>query len=188
MIVGKAINKGVSIFNTSGMALSMLKNYPIENFDDTAIPLEILVNTVAGMSKNTWLYFHWKPWVWKTYAGMVALQYAITFGSDVLYVNVPRLLDDMRPKWDKPWVDIEKYMLTRVVLLDDLWQEKMSDWVKERLYIIFNERYNRRLPTIITSNYSLDELSVRVGHPALISRIKHLSAVVEFVGDDKRVL
>jgi len=45
-----------------------------------------------------------------------------------------------------------------VLVLDDIGQEKPSEWVKERLYIIINERYQLGKKTILTSNVSLQKL------------------------------
>ena len=76
--------------------------------------------------------------------------------KEVLYINTPRLLDKLRPNGsEEDW--IEKCMQPDILVLDDLGQEKISEWVLERLYIIINERYTARKKTIITSNLPITE-------------------------------
>ncbi len=43
-----------------------------------------------------------------------------------------------------------------VLLLDDLGAQKSSEWVSEILYLVFNERYSSRLPTLVTTNLRLE--------------------------------
>ena len=114
--------------------------------------------------------------------------YAIALGKSFLYVNTPMLLDDLRPndtdegkKWMKWCMDAD------VLFLDDLGKERTSDWVMERLYLIVNQRYMERKATIFTANLSIDKLGEKMKDPAILSRLKHLSAVIDFRGDDKRV-
>ena len=44
-----------------------------------------------------------------------------------------------------------------VLVLDELGAQKPTPWVQDILYLVINTRYTRRLPTIFTSNYRLDE-------------------------------
>jgi len=57
------------------------------------------------------------------------------------------------------------------LLLDDLGVEKVSDWVLQELYILIDYRYEYLKTTVITSNYSLEELADRLGDPRIPSRI-----------------
>lgn len=43
-----------------------------------------------------------------------------------------------------------------VLVLDDLGAQKPSSWVNEVLYLVLNTRYASKLPTLFTTNYSLD--------------------------------
>jgi len=36
--------------------------------------------------------------------------------------------------------------------LDDLGSERCSEWANERLFLIFNYRYQKRLPMLVTTN------------------------------------
>lgn len=43
-----------------------------------------------------------------------------------------------------------------VLVLDDLGAQKQTDWVSEILYLVLNERYSSRSPTIVTTNLRLE--------------------------------
>jgi DNA replication protein DnaC len=43
--------------------------------------------------------------------------------------------------------------------LDDFGEQTTTPWAKEKLYQVINYRYNARLPTVITTRYSFDEIA-----------------------------
>lgn len=76
----------------------------------------------------------------------------------VRYWNLVNLIDRFKDEMDQTIPINEKartvLMSCDLLLLDDIGVERMTDYVKERLYAIVNERYVRGLPTIFTSNRS----------------------------------
>lgn len=72
-----------------------------------------------------------------------------------------------------------------LLILDDIHQEKGSDWVKEQLFITINHRYEQGLPTIITSNFPIEDLAERYTQQ-IASRLMETCKIVEFGGDDRR--
>ena len=50
----------------------------------------------------------------------------------------------------------------RLLILDDLGTQSSTPWAQEKLFQILNYRYNARLPTVITSNHSLEEIDLRI--------------------------
>jgi DNA replication protein DnaC len=49
-----------------------------------------------------------------------------------------------------------------LLILDDLGTENATSWASEKLYQILNYRYNAQLPTVITTNHRLEEISPRL--------------------------
>jgi DNA replication protein DnaC len=47
----------------------------------------------------------------------------------------------------------------------------MTPWVKERLYQLFNARYNAKLPTVITTSKSIGEIDERIRSRMLDKRL-----------------
>lgn len=56
---------------------------------------------------------------------------------------------------------MEKLCTIKLLILDDLGSEQPTDWAKERLAHIVNRRYVACLPTIVTTNLTIDELETR---------------------------
>lgn len=90
----------------------------------------------------------------------------------VRFLVVPSFLDRLRAsaRYVQAEDPLPELFADDLVVLDDLGREKATDWATERLYVLVNERYNRCLPTVVTSNYSPDELLER-GYDALVSRL-----------------
>jgi len=80
-----------------------------------------------------------------------------------------------------------------LLIIDDLGKEPATEWVISTLYGIVNERYERELPTIITTNYADEELARRLSRngdtttgEAILSRLHEMCDGVEMWFDDYR--
>jgi len=88
-------------------------------------------------------------------------------GYSALFVVVPDLLDHLRAtfspaslvRFDRRFEEIKTAPL---LVLDDLGTESASPWAQEKLYQLFNYRYNTRLPTVITMAREIDEVEPRL--------------------------
>lgn len=103
------------------------------------------------------------------------------------FASVPTLLDDIRRSYQyadepDPLVSLRGVPM---LVLDDLGREKATDWVLERLYVLIDERYGHKLPTVVTTNYSLDELAHR-DYGAMVSRLTETGTVVKITAADQR--
>jgi len=84
----------------------------------------------------------------------------------VLFIVVPDLLDELRASYKSDTNELDLLDAARtipVLILDDLGAHNYSDWVRNRIYSIINYRLNESLPTIITTNLSLDEMEELLG-------------------------
>lgn len=108
----------------------------------------------------------------------------------VLFVFVPDFLDEIRETYDEEYDEEEdKFELAknaRVLVLDDLGTERITEWTKEKITQLINYRYNNILPTIITTNLIGKELIDRIGERAY-SRLVGVCEIIPIVGDDWRV-
>lgn len=104
----------------------------------------------------------------KTHLAVAIGNYRLAFGENVVFMVVPDLLDHLRatfnPASDITYDDLFDGVRTApLLILDDLGTQSTSPWAEEKLYQIFNYRYNQRLPTVITTNKALDEFSGPIG-------------------------
>ena len=93
---------------------------------------------------------------------------------DVYYAFVPNLLDYLRASFS-PTSSVnfdsvfESLKESEVLILDDLGGESSTPWAEEQLFQIIVHRHELRMPTIITSSLSLDELER--SKPRIASRL-----------------
>lgn len=95
------------------------------------------------------------------------------------YYNVPDLLLRIRNTYSKDATETEMDVYRELrdisyLILDDLGVEKNSEWALQTLYVILNYRYENVLPVIITSNFSLEELKIRMDNERIVSRIEQM--------------
>ena len=114
-------------------------------------------------SPEGWLVFQGVHGCGKTHLAAAIVNYRYQHGEPALFVVVPDLLDhlrstfspDSRTSYDRLFESVKNASL---LALDDLGTQTASPWAKEKLYQVINHRYNARLPTVITTNYSTDEI------------------------------
>lgn len=85
-----------------------------------------------------------------------------------------------RRKFDA-WMDHEG-----VMIIDDIGSEKPTEWALQTFYSLINKRYEQNLPTIFTSNYSIEEIADRLGD-RIASRIVEMCEIKKIDGEDRRL-
>lgn len=169
-------------------SLDLLSNRTFENF--SLRKEEDLEATVLKSLKDAYeaaQHFAQKPHGWivltgdyadgKTHLAAAIANYRAQLGDPPLFVMVPDLLDHLRSTFspnsqttfDRRFDEIRTAPL---LVLDDLGTQSMTPWVREKLYQLFNYRYNAELPTVITiAADSLDDLDARINSRLLDARI-----------------
>lgn len=84
---------------------------------------------------------------------------------------------------DKHLRDMKNAML---LVIDDLGQEKQTEWSKQVLFEVVNFRYAHKLPIVITTNLSEDGLANYVDE-AIISRLHQMCVSVHMKAEDYRM-
>ena len=123
-----------------------------------------------------WLVFLGGYGSGKTHLAEAIANYRAGLGDPPLFIMVPDLLDHLRATFspnsnvafDRRFDDIRTAPL---LVLDDLATQSMTPWVREKLYQLFNYRYNREFPTVITTADSLDEMNARIRSRLLDGRL-----------------
>ena len=89
--------------------------------------------------------------------------------KSVRYERVPTLLARMRSSFNNQEMSVleernSKYRNTsELLMLDDLGSEKPSDWVREQLYLLIDERYGVNRPLLISTNESYESVANNLG-------------------------
>ena len=117
----------------------------------------------------------------KTHLAAAIANHCIDLRIRTFFMVVPDLLDHLRatfgPNSDVSYDQLfEQVRTVPLLILDDLGTQSGSPWAAEKLFQVFNYRYNSRLPTVVTTNTPLHRLD-----ESLQSRLTDpdLSTVVE---------
>jgi DNA replication protein DnaC len=73
-----------------------------------------------------------------------------------------------------------------MLCVDDIGAEKLTEFVRQITYFIINEREQRMLPIMITSNFSLAQIDEMID-PRISSRIAGMCETIRLVGKDRRI-
>lgn len=111
----------------------------------------------------------------KTHLAAAVANYVADDGEPVLFVVVPDLLDYLRASFspssqsrlDKRFDEVKRAPL---LVLDDLGTESATAWAREKLYQLFNYRYNAQLPTVITTAVPIEQIDPRLASRMLDGR------------------
>jgi DNA replication protein DnaC len=135
-----------------------------------------------------WLTFQGGYGCGKTHLAAAIANHRLNLGHAVLFINTPDLLDHLRgafgPNSETSYDErFEQVRNAPLLVLDDFGAQSRTPWAQEKLYQIFNHRYNERLPTVITTNEKLESIDDRI-----LSRLqdKTISQVIGMIAPDFR--
>ena len=110
--------------------------------------------------------------------------------NEGLYIYLPTFLDDLRNSYNTSSSEfdeeLEMVKNCKLLIVDDIGAERVTEWVRERLVSIINTRVSNGLCTIYTSNLSLKGLTDKLGDDRISSRIKGSVQELNLVGKDNR--
>lgn len=129
----------------------------------------------------------------KTFLASAIANALLEKGHDVLFVVVPDLLEAIRNSFgrteEQTSAEIEGRARTAAVLiLDDLGAHNYTDWTRNTLYSLLNYRVNYELPTVITTNLSLEQLEQYLGERTTSRLMQHCRVYRLLVKQDIRRL
>jgi len=169
-----------------GLKLELLRNMTFDNFDHKRLelPLEQRQNLRQAFnlavefahSPEGWLIFQGVNGCGKTHLAAAIANYQLAQGKPVFFVVVPDLLDHLRSTFS-PDSKIsydefsERIKEVPLLILDDFGEQSATSWAQEKLYQLINYRYNARLPMVVTTCLSLDEIETRISSRMVDPRI-----------------
>ncbi len=160
-------------------SLDMLSNRTFANFDDRTgedlksdelKSLQYALKEAQAFAKKPrgWLVFTGTYGCGKTHLAAAIANHHAGLGAPPLFVMIPDLLDHLRAafspnsgtSYDRRFDEVRTAPL---LLLDDMGSQSATPWAREKLYQLFNYRYNRELPTIITvATDVLKDIDIRI--------------------------
>jgi len=119
----------------------------------------------------------------KTHLAAAIGHYFAGLGGDPIFSVVPDLLDHLRatfsPSSTVTYDNIfNQVKTTKLLILDDLGTQNATPWAREKLYQILNYRYETRLPTVITTSASLEEIDPRIRSRIMDERVCQVHKII----------
>ena len=160
-----------------GDEFKLQKEMTFENFDwkRVNLPLEQRRNLEDAYSlalqfaksPDGWLVLMGDNGCGKTHLAAAIVNFQYKNKKPALFIVVPDFLDHLRSTFSpesKTSYDqyFESVKGTPLLILDDFGAQTTSSWAQEKLYQVINHRYNARLPSVITTNCSLEEIENRI--------------------------
>ncbi len=180
----------VSLDYAWGPEFELQKSMTFENFDlrrgglspDERENLEMAYRATLdfAQSPDGWLVLQGVNGCGKTHLAAAIVNYQYQAKKPALFIVVPEFLDHLRSTFNpdkKVSYDelFEKVKTAPLLVLDDFGEQSATPWAREKLYQVINYRYNARLPTVITTVYTLDEdeLESRIASRLIDQRISN---------------
>jgi DNA replication protein DnaC len=117
-------------------------------------------------SLNGWLLLRGGYGCGKTHLAAAIANYAVSMGVPTLFLTVPDLLDMLRATYNSEDTTFEERFNeirnASLLILDDFGTQNATSWAQEKLFQIINYRYINKLPLVITSNLSLNDIDPRI--------------------------
>lgn len=169
-----------------GLEMELLRSMSFDNFDHKRLELppeqrqniRQAFNLASGFARSPegWLVFQGVNGCGKTHLSAAIGNHRRAQGEAVFFVVVPDLLDRLRssfgPESKIPYDRFfEKIKETPLLILDDFGEQSATPWAQEKLYQLINHRYNARLPMVVTTCLSLDEIEARISSRMVDPRI-----------------
>lgn len=183
------------LLGSSGLSKRFLKR-TFQNFKATTpelrSALQTCVNFCTSFSENSkGLKLFGGYGCGKTHlAAAIIIWLAEKKGIAGMFASVPDMLESMRAGYEKKDGSAEQVMKAAkeapVLVLDDLGAEKATDWTRQQLYELINCRYEKELPTVVTTNCAMQELIEHEGQRTA-SRLVEMTTPVRIKAGDYRI-
>lgn len=184
-------NKIATLMGQSGLDKELLMKMTFDSYDSQyrGKAYEVAKQYAESFGIETFrgLLFYGRAGSGKTHLACSIARYLIEQKQvGVKFVRIVDLLCDIRKTFDEnenyrtenESELVRKYTRVPLLILDDLGSEKTTDWVRQILYQIIDERWLEQMPIIVTSNLNLEELEARF-EERIVSRIACMCRLVE---------
>ncbi len=157
--------------------LDNLQHLTFENFQPRgrvglgpwqAISLETAYNQSQQFAQKVdgWLLLQGGFGSGKTHLAAAIANFTVGMGVPTLFITVPDLLDALRFTYDNPESTFEQRFEeirnAPLLIMDDFGTQNATPWAQEKLFQILNYRYINKLPLVITTNLSIEQIEGRI--------------------------
>jgi DNA replication protein DnaC len=109
--------------------------------------------------------------------------------TPVLMTNFSKILNQMGTMYtEERYQYIASFSHYPLLIIDDLGIERSTEYAKEQVYAVIDERYKANLPLIITTNLTINEIRhpENVADARIYSRVLEMCTPIQIGGADRR--
>lgn len=171
------------------MTINIPMRYEKATWTDVPDQMKSMVLDMYNTRKG--IYIHGGVGSGKTHMAYAIAKHLSKIGKKVSVHSTADLIADIKQDIEREGYSKKRWEeklsnFNGVVIFDDIGAERITEYVAEMFYLIINRRYNQMLPVIFTSNFTLGQLSQRIGDRTA-SRIAEMCNIFKLDGDDRRV-
>ncbi len=162
---------------------SARKNEKLPADEQNSLDSAFLAAQQFAEQPDGWLVFMGTYGTGKTHLAAAIGHYRAAMGDEPIFAVVPDLLDHLRatfsPTSSASYDSVFAQVRTaHLLVLDDLGTQSATPWAREKLYQVLNYRYETRLPTVITTSSTLDEIDPRIRSRMLDERVCRIFKII----------
>ena len=146
------------------------ETFTFENFKvspDLTEAYDAAIEVADGKFEKTFLTFMGPSDNGKTHLLVAICRRWLAYGKPARYAYVPLLLHELKSgfsqgadsEYEERW---QRFLNIDLLALDDLGTENPTSWVQEHLDTLIDYRLMHKLPTVVTTNLLLEQLTFRI--------------------------
>jgi DNA replication protein DnaC len=172
---------------------SDMQSWTFEN-DDTAnekiskVARNYVENFSTMQEQGKGLLFFGTVGTGKSFASACIANALIDKGIPVLMTNFARLSNTLQGMWEGKQEYLDSLNRFPLLILDDLGAERKSEYMNEIVFNLIDSRYRAKLPLIVTTNLTSEELKnpADITNKRTYSRLLEMCIPLEVKGEDRR--
>ena len=124
----------------------------------------------------------------KSFAAACIANALIDKGYPVLMTNFARIANTVQGMFDGKQQYYDSFNQFPLLILDDLFAERKTEYMQEIVYAVIDARYRAGLPLIVTANLTNEEIKhpSDIGTQRILSRLYEMTIPIEVKGNDRR--
>ncbi|MBE6018258.1 MAG: AAA family ATPase, partial [Lachnospiraceae bacterium] len=125
----------------------------------------------------------------KSFAAACIANALLEQATPVLMTNFSKILNQMGTMYtEERYQYIASFNHYPLLIIDDLGIERSTEYAKEQVYAVIDERYKANLPLIITTNLTINQIRnpENVADARIYSRVLEMCTPIQVKGNDRR--
>ena len=182
----------IARMKAAGIQDRHLREWTFVKAEDTPV-IRMAQNYVKNWKRvkaeNLGLLFWGDVGTGKSYAAACIANALLEKRIPVLMTNFSKMLNQMGGLYsEERFSYISSLSGFSLLIIDDLGIERSTDYAKEQVYSIIDERYKSGLPVIVTTNLTIEDLRcpMQLADARIYSRILEMCTPVHVAGSDRR--